>query len=99
MATNTAKPSKRQHERVGVALPVRAADKAGTTRDISVGGIYFELDDKTELGSDISFVIELEAPQGRMNVTCRGQVVRAEKLGSRTGIAVQLADMNIAMGI
>jgi hypothetical protein len=73
-------------------MPVRMAEQVGLTRDVSVGGIYFELDSSAAIGSSISFDIELETSLGKMTLKCNGQVVRTEQQGNRTGIAVRMMD-------
>ena len=50
----------RLEPRVDVALPVVLDRDAGMTRNVSASGICFEVDSHYALGSEISFVIELE---------------------------------------
>lgn len=88
-------PRPRRAERVDVALPVRLADRIGLTRNISVGGIYFEMDATAETGSEISFDVEMETPLGRMTLRCSGQIVRTEAKGARSGIAVQIVESRL----
>lgn len=87
--------SLREHERVRVAMPVYMAGQYGVTRDVSAGGVYFELKRDIRVGSEISFEIGLEHQQEMMRVRCQGIVVRTECMGDRTGIAVKLADMRL----
>lgn len=82
-------------ERVDVALPVHLADRIGLTRNISVGGIYFEMDAAAEAGSEISFDIEMETPLGKMMLRCSGQIVRTEEKGKRSGIAVRIVESRL----
>lgn len=88
-------PRPHRAERVDVALPVRLADRIGLTRNVSVSGIYFEMDAAAEAGSEVSFDIDMETPLGRMTLRCSGQVVRTEAKGSRTGIAVQIVESQL----
>jgi hypothetical protein len=86
---------RREHQRIPAALPVHVADQMGTTRDVSVGGIYFELETTTSIGSEISFEIDIASPKGPMKFKCNGLVVRAEQKNGRTGIAVKIAESRL----
>lgn len=77
------------------ALPVKLADALGTTRDVSAGGVYFEIDSNIVVGSDISFEIALDAPGGPMTLRCNGQVVRIDQKDGRTGVAVRMTDSGL----
>lgn len=88
-------PRPRRAERVDVALPVRLADRIGLTRNVSVSGIYFEMETAAETGSEISFDVDMETPLGRMTLKCSGQIVRTEENGTRTGIAVQVVESRL----
>lgn len=89
-------PKPRRAERIDVALPVRLANRTGLTRNISVGGIYFEMDAAAEAGSEISFDVEMETPLGRMTLRCNGRVVRTEQQNDgRTGVAVKMTDSKL----
>lgn len=85
----------RRSERVDVALPVRLAGGIGMTRNVSVEGIYFEMDSAAETGSEITFDVDMETPLGRMTLKCSGLVVRTETRGGRSGIAVHIAESRL----
>lgn len=73
-------------------MPVRVAEHIGVTRDVSASGIYFEMDSGTEIGSEISFDVEMDTLSGPMKLKCSGVVVRKEQSGSRTGVAVRMLE-------
>ena len=95
MNTNNAAPTRRTHERIAAKLPVRLDDQLGITRDVSVGGVYFELDISLAIASEVQFDIDITTPQGMMKLTCSGRVVRAEQHGNRTGVAVAMKDARL----
>ena len=69
-----------------VANPVRTY-----TRDISARGIYFDLSEKMEVGSELEFEIYLppELCAGKsVRVRCRGRIVRLEKSKPAGGIGI-----------
>lgn len=55
----------RKNERVSIALPVKVFDQTGISRDASASGILFELNHFNEVGSKISFELELDTPMGK----------------------------------
>jgi len=67
----------------------------GWTRDISDEGVFFELEAETELDREIDFELDLNTPLGPMCMSCRGKVVRAERVSGRIGIATRLLDSNL----
>jgi hypothetical protein len=75
--------NKRGEERVHVALPVRLDNAKGLTRDVSASGICFEADANYTAGSEISFVIEVEAFNEKMLLNCKGSIVRSETLARK----------------
>lgn len=72
------------------AFPVTLGPKKGLVKDISATGIYFEIDQKQAVGSNIEFVLDLETPGGPMQVQCHGTVVRIEKKAGKVGIAATI---------
>jgi hypothetical protein len=87
--------SRRGHERVSVALPMCMAGLTGMTRDVSLDGIYFELDSMMDFDSEISFDVALESHLGQMKLKCTGQVVRTEQRPGKTGVAVKIIDSHL----
>lgn len=86
----------KREERIATTLPVRIDDGAlGLTRDVSVTGIFFELDSGNaayQIGSDIDFAVELETPAGAMVLRCKGNIARTEFRNGKIGIAVKMTD-------
>ncbi|MDO9267526.1 MAG: PilZ domain-containing protein [Methylobacter sp.] len=82
----------RKNERVSIALPVKVFDQTGISRNASAGGILFELNHFNEVGSKISFELELNTPNGKMKLKCTGDIVRTEAKGPKTAIAVKITD-------
>ena len=64
----------------------------GVTRDFSTSGIYFEADRPFSPAELLDFFLNLEhtdlGPHAR--VRCRGEVVRVEPVGAKTGVAVAI---------
>ena len=86
----------RSEERVRAALPVQVGDRVcGITRDVSASGIFFETDDTFTAGGSISFAIDIDAPGGRMVMSCRGEVVRVEQRDRRVGVAVRIVESSL----
>ena len=82
----------RREERVSSVLPVDLGTATGVTRDISASGVYFETDASYAFGSDISFRLELDTPEGRKVLRCRGSIVRIEPRNERVGVAVKITE-------
>ena len=85
-------PEQRRQERLGAALPVRLGKAAGTTRDVSASGVFFETDAAYHRGSRIHFEINLETPWGKAVCDCNGRIVRVERHDGSVGIAVQFSE-------
>ncbi len=81
--------------RLDAALPVTLEQNTGLTRNVSASGICFEVDSHYALGSEISFVIELETFNKKMFLNCKGRIVRTEDHGNKTDVAVQLLESNL----
>ena len=88
-------PIRRRHVRVEAAMTVRCGGGTGVTRNVSEGGLYFEMESAADIGSEISFDIEMETPLGGMKLKGNGQVMRKERKGSRTGIAVKVIESRL----
>lgn len=88
----TISKNKRAEDRVNVALPVRLDNTVGLTRDVSANGISFEVDADFTAGSEISFVIEMEALNEKLLFKCKGSIVRIEDRGQKTGVAVKIIE-------
>lgn len=82
----------RGEERVRVALPVRLDSATGLTRDVGASGVFFEVDTSYKPGSEIGFIIEMEAFAEKMLLKCRGSIVRTENCGEKIGVAVRITE-------
>ena len=79
--------------RIRWTAPVDLGSAVGTVRDISASGIYFETDARFPLLSPVlRLEIELDAPNGKVALTCLGEVVRVEPRNKRVGVAVRLIE-------
>jgi hypothetical protein len=88
---------RRKSSRFRGQVPVAFEKGMGVTRDFSTSGIYFETDHSFSPAQSLDFSMTLEhtelGPAGR--VVCRGEVVRVEPLGERTGVAVAISFYSI----
>lgn len=82
----------RNTDRIIMEVPIKVGAGHGTTRNISGDGIYFVLNEEPKLGGEIRFSIELEyvLPHRPLRLSCVGQVLRVEDLGSEKGVAAKI---------
>lgn len=88
----TINKNQRIEERVNVTLPVKLDNAVGLTRDVSASGICFEIDATYTLGSEISFVIEMNSFNEKMLFKCKGSIIRTESHGQKIGVAVKVIE-------
>lgn len=88
----TISKNKRSEERVNVVLPVRLDNMIGMTRDVSATGISFEVDANYTTGSEINFIIEMEAFNEKMLWKCKGSIVRTGAHGQKISVAVKITE-------
>jgi len=86
---------KRSEERVSATRPVRLERGTGITRNVSASGVFFETNVDYAPGSEISFAIELDGPQGKMMFRCKGQIVRVEHRDGKVGVAAKIVDSTL----
>ena len=96
----------RSSVRFPIRLPVevRTADQGihAQTRDISAGGVLFDIDKDIEIGSSVEFNISM--PSGVLGtptdvvVKCVGRVVRCSHEGSRTTVAAVIDEYRFDRG-
>ena len=85
--------NKRREERVQAGLLVAlASGGSGVTRDISATGIFFETEAQYTKGNQIDLTVELDAPAGRLQLKCQGEIVRVEQHDGKVGVAVKITD-------
>lgn len=86
----------RAQTREQVALPVNVSGgELGVTQDVSASGLFFLTDNAQRVGSQLEIEIELDTPSGSMKLKARGQIVRIEPRGGKTGVAVKLTDSRL----
>ncbi|MES2625819.1 MAG: PilZ domain-containing protein [Pseudomonadota bacterium] len=88
----TSNNNQRLEERVNVALPIRLDGAIGRSRDVSAGGICFEVDANFRATGEIGFVIEMDASGAGILVKCKGSIVRTQVLGKTMRVAVKLTE-------
>lgn len=86
------RPERRKVQRIPMALPVELSEGTGITRDLSVCGVFFETDRSFLPGESIQFTLVLEYldPRQPVRLQCQGRVVRIERHGELTGVAVAI---------
>jgi hypothetical protein len=86
-------PERRKANRFQGKVPVEFEKGTGVTRDFSSSGIYFETDQAFSPAEPFDFLMNLEHTDlgPRARVRCRGEIVRVEPIGKRTGIAVTIS--------
>jgi|WetSurMetagenome_2_1015567.scaffolds.fasta_scaffold63139_3 hypothetical protein len=90
----------RSDKRDDVSLPVRLAEGGeGITRDLSASGVYFEMDSDEPIGSEVDLTIEFKLDKQVVLLKCHGQIMRVEKNGGRTGVAVKMLDSQLEMPV
>jgi hypothetical protein len=79
----------RVEPRERLAMPLRLRDGSHSlTRDISVSGLYFEIDGQHHLAGIVDF--EMQLHDVGMKFIALGEIVRLEYQAGRTGVAVRL---------
>jgi len=93
MAASTARRGTREQRataRFDTHMPVHTPQGAGTTRNISAQGVYFETDVVPREGALVNFFIEYTLHGRPHRLLCEGKVVRVEQQGARVGVAARL---------
>ena len=93
--TDAASTVRKRAERFQTKLPLSIGDQQGTIHNISATGAYFEIDASNKPGSEISFVIDLETPGGKIKVQCQGEIVRVQENAGKLGIAVKIVSSDL----
>jgi PilZ domain len=100
MTNTSGMPDRRKSPRFQVALRVELPEGTGVTRDLSPCGIFFETDCVFALGQTIQFALVFEHidPGQPVLLRCRGRVVRVERRGDITGVAVAVTAYRLGTG-
>ncbi len=91
---------KRRANRFPMALPLVLASSTATanepaqTRDVSSGGVYFEMNEAPEPGHRLEFVLTLPSEitlAGPVQIRCVGKVIRVDQgAGRQIGVAATI---------
>jgi hypothetical protein len=94
-------PEQRGTRRFALQLPVsvkyadgKSQDESALTRDVSARGVYFYVDSKLAVGSDLEFTLTLPSEitlTDSIRVRCKGKVVRVEENPSASKVGVAAA--------
>lgn len=93
---------RREARRFTMSLPMRVLPQEAKgrelnahTRDVSYRGLYFLVEAKYDVGSEIEFVITLPEQVTQscdVNIHCHGKIVRIEPVeNGRVGVAAKIA--------
>jgi PilZ domain len=83
---------RRRAWRYPASLGVSLDSGQGVSRDVSASGIYFETDAALAPGQTISFSFNLDNiyPDVRLDLHCKGKIVRVEQRGGQLGVAATI---------
>lgn len=82
---------KRNAPREAAELTISLADGSrGTTRDVSVSGLFFECSTDLAVGSEVSFSLEFDGLNRPLKLVSQGLIIRVEQKGERTGVGVKM---------
>jgi hypothetical protein len=90
----TKAPRKEGREHQTLPVEVYGDNVKGVTRNLSLSGVYFEINSRYRVGSIIKMTIYFDSPQ-KMQLECEGTIVRVEGCGSdKAGVAVRMNNKN-----
>ena len=89
---------KRRAHRFPMTLPLvlargESTDESAKTRDVSSGGVYFEMDEAPQQGSRLEFVLTLPSEitlTGPVQIRCIGKVIRVDRGSGHVGVAATI---------
>ena len=84
---------RRRAARFQIPIPVELEEGRGTTRDVSLSGVFFETDQSFAPGEQVSLIMVLEraSPDRPIRLQCEGRVVRVTRSDKRIGVAVAIS--------
>src|SRR5258705_4809491 len=98
--SETKATDKRREMRMSAARPVQLERGQGVTRNISTSGVLLETDVDYAEGSEITFAIELDGPQGeKLMLMSRGEIVRVERRNGKVSIAAKIIASQLESGV
>lgn len=88
--TGPDRSDRRRAARFQIAIPVELEGGTGTTRDVSLLGVFFETEQSFAPGEEISLALLLErvSPGRPVRLECEGRIVRVTRFDGRIGVAV-----------
>ena len=90
---------KRRAHRFPMALPLvlaspgATANEAAQTRDVSSGGVYFQMTEAPQPGNRLEFVLTLPSEitlTGPVQIRCVGKVIRVDQGSGQIGVAATI---------
>lgn len=64
-------------------------------RNVSASGMYFVADTPYAIGTEIRFSVDLETPDGKRVLNCRGEIVWIKPQSGKIGIAMKILDSTV----
>lgn len=83
-------------ERVKTEFPARMGHQTGFIKDLSATGIYLEIPEAQEVGSEISLEVDLETSGGTLKLKLTGTVVRLEQQDGRIGMGIKISNQELS---
>lgn len=83
----------RSEERIPTSMPIvilGEKEVPGVTKNMSISGVFIEVDSKLEVGKNINFTINLDIPGSALVLKCIGKVIRAELVDGKIGFGVRI---------
>ena len=89
---------RRQAVRFPIAIPVELDEGTGTTRDVSLSGVFFETTQWFAPGEPVrlTLVLERASPGDPIRLQCEGQVVRVGRSNAKVEVAVAITSHSFA---
>jgi hypothetical protein len=85
----------RSEERIQVSLKVNLLNMYCMTRDVSVSGVFLEVNAPFVNGRQIDFTVEFDNPGGKLLLICKGKILRVVKWNGRFGVAIRILKSEI----
>jgi len=80
---------RRREHRLNINVPIHFNGGHGIARNVSASGLFLETDHPLEVGAYLEMKFDIGAkPDNPTIVRCAGHVIRVQKLGGRSGVAL-----------
>ena len=83
-------PKQARRTRINAKLPVNVNGVRGITRDISTTGMFIIQSNQHQMGSHVDFWLDMDTPEGKVKMCCKGEVMRIEEVDGKVGIGVRI---------